>query len=66
MLTLPTRGFNQTYGDYLLHNLRGGFHYALDLRGSLFMILFFTEDLFENLNSLRSPFGDLWSIEGCF
>ena len=59
MLTLSTRGFHQLHGDYLLHNSQGGCHYALDPHGSPFMILYFTGDLFENLNSQGSSFGDL-------
>ena len=51
VLTLPTRGFHQIHGDYLLHNSRGGCHYTLDPWGSPFMILYITGDFFENLNS---------------
>ena len=66
VLTLTTKGFHQTYKDYFLHNSWGDCHCALDPQGNPFMILFLTGDLFENLNSRGSPFGDLWFAEGCF
>ena len=62
----PRGGFINYLGSIFLHNSRWGYLGALDLCGSPSLILYFTGDSVDDLNSLGSFLGDLWSTKGCF
>ena len=60
MLISLVMGFYQLPGEYFLHNSQGGCLGVLDLCGGTSMILCFTEDFFDSLNS-RGAFSVTYS-----
>ena len=65
MLIPLMRGFYQLHGKIFFTTLEGGFPCALDPWMSPFMILYFTRDLVDDLNSEGSFFRDFCSVKEC-
>ena len=61
----PWKGLVCSIGKFLCNSRRGCLRVS-NSQGSPSMILYFTGDLVDDLNSRGSFFGNFWSIEGCF